>query len=233
MKSITTLLCSIPFLVLTTACSNSNARTSDEPGASAKTAMGDIDRSFVEQAAASGNSEVEQGRLASTQATNEAVRQYGNHLQQDHTAANNELATIAQRHDVPMTSSAAPDRRGSVGAKDDATTTTKMGSSPQGTANPTGTHGAAGTMDTTGQALDRERAGMMQPWMQASGDAFDRGFITAQVKAHQDAIALFTQQVSTGGNEELKAFASKQLPALREHLRQAEELQKTLCPSGC
>jgi putative membrane protein len=238
MKAITTLLAAIPILLLTTACDNSNARTNDEAAgssagaSSATTAISDIDRSFVQQAAASGTAEVEQGRLASSLASSDAVRQYANHLEQEHSAANNELAAIAQRHNIDLNMQMAADRGGSVGAKDDATTATKTGASPRGTANPTGTSGAAGTIDTTGQALDRQRAGMTEPWMQEKGDAFDRGFVAAQIRAHQDAIALFEQQASTGGNPELKAFASKQLPALREHLRQAEELQRKLSPTG-
>ena len=231
MKPTTTLLVALPFLLLTIACDNSRARGNDEAGST--TTMGDVDRSFARQAAASGSAEVEHGRIASAQAANAAVRQYANHLQQEHGAANQELAAIAERHDLPLTAEPAPDRRGGVGAKNDATTTTKTGVAAGGSANPTGTHGAAGTIETTGQALDRQRAGMPEPWMQATGDAFDRAFIAAQIKAHHDAIALFNQQVDMGRNDDLKAFASKHLPALREHLRQAEELHKTLCPDGC
>jgi putative membrane protein len=243
MKSITTLLVALPILLLTAACDNSNARTNDEAagspatstpagGSAAGTAISDVDRSFVQQAAASGMSEVEQGRMASSKASNDAVRQYGNRLEQEHSAANNELMAIAQRHNIEMNTQMTADRGGSVGARDDATTATKTGASPRGTANPTGTTGAAGTIDTTGQALDRQRAGMTEPWMQATGEEFDRGFVTAQIRAHQDAISLFEQQASNGGNAELKAFASKQLPALREHLRQAEELQRKLSTTG-
>jgi putative membrane protein len=67
-----------------------------------------------------------------------------------------------------------------------------------------------------------------EPWMSATGAAFDRGFVEAQVKAHQEAIALFEKQANGGSDADLKAFAQKQLPGLRGHLKQAQDLQGKL-----
>ena len=66
------------------------------------------------------------------------------------------------------------------------------------------------------------------PWMSQSGAAFDKGFIDAQVKAHEDAVTLFENESKNGSDKELKAFAAKQLPGLRAHLKQAQDLQKKL-----
>ena len=67
-----------------------------------------------------------------------------------------------------------------------------------------------------------------QPWMNQSGASFDKGFIDAQVKSHEDAISLFEKESQSGSDREIKAFASKQLPGLRAHLKQAQDLQKKL-----
>jgi len=58
-----------------------------------------------------------------------------------------------------------------------------------------------------------------------SGAAFDRAYVSAMVTDHQKAIAEFTK-TGKGADADIKAFAARTLPALREHLRHAQELQK-------
>ena len=65
-------------------------------------------------------------------------------------------------------------------------------------------------------------------WTTETGAAFDRGFVEAQVKAHEEAVALFEKESTSGHDAELKGFATKQLPGLRTHLKQAQDLQKKL-----
>jgi len=57
-----------------------------------------------------------------------------------------------------------------------------------------------------------------------SGPAFDREFMTAMVKDHQEAVGLFERQSKEGKDEDLKGWAEKTLPTLREHLKMAEDL---------
>lgn len=80
---------------------------------------------------------------------------------------------------------------------------------------------------STADAKDQQT----EAWMSATGAAFDRGFIESQVKAHQGAISLFEQQAKNGTDTDLKAFAQKQLPGLRNHLKQAQDLQAKLATS--
>jgi putative membrane protein len=47
--------------------------------------------------------------------------------------------------------------------------------------------------------------------------AFDRQYIKDQVAAHAEAIALFNAEVKHGKNADLRAWAKKTLPTLREH----------------
>ncbi|HUQ87024.1 MAG TPA: DUF4142 domain-containing protein [Vicinamibacterales bacterium] len=219
----------VAVLSISTGCTNSRASDADSKRPSADGSVSTADQSFVENAVASGKLEVEHGKMAEAQTTNAALKQYAARLVSEHTAANEELAAMIERRHILINERPRPqERRGGVGAPNDATTTTKTDQPARGNPSPTGTSGAMGTVETTGQALDRERAGMTEPWMQATGAAFDEGFTAAQVKAHQDAIALFDQQTKIGSDSELKAFAAKQLPQLRDHLREAQELQRTL-----
>jgi putative membrane protein len=58
-----------------------------------------------------------------------------------------------------------------------------------------------------------------------SGAAFNRAWADQMVMDHQAAIDLFTTQSTSGADAEWRAFAAKQLPALRAHLKQAQSLQ--------
>jgi len=216
-------------LFISTGCDNSKA---DNTGSAPREEVADIevsrvDRTFVESAVASGRLEIEHAKLAEARSANAAVKEYASGLLVAHVAADQELLSIMQRKHISLTDDRSRDAgRGSIGARDDATTATKTGGRPTASPNDTGTTGASGTVVTTGEAIDRERAGMTYPWVQATGAAFDEGFLSTQVTAHQDAIALFVQQSNTGSEPELKAFAAKHLPALRAHLQQAQELQR-------
>jgi|GEM_PF-1339970 putative membrane protein len=51
-------------------------------------------------------------------------------------------------------------------------------------------------------------------------------YFSAEVRAHQQAIALFSREASSGSNTKLQAFAKKTLPVLKEHLRLAQTYLK-------
>jgi putative membrane protein len=59
-----------------------------------------------------------------------------------------------------------------------------------------------------------------------NGKDFDASYDQTQVKAHQDAVALFDAYAKNGGNAELKGWAFRTLPHLREHLSMAEKKLK-------
>lgn len=62
-------------------------------------------------------------------------------------------------------------------------------------------------------------------------DSFDAAYANNQVKAHEEAIALFKKEANTvtddkvTGAVELKGFAQKMLPGLEKHLDMAKKLQ--------
>ena len=198
------------------ACSNSNARgAGTTPVSGGGDTVSRSDQAFAENAVVSGRREVEHATLAAGRAISAAVKQYTAHLV-NHTAANDELMSIIARKQITITGeSQLRDRRGSIQARNDSTTLTKRGGPPTGSPSATGTTGASGGVATTGEAMDRERAGTTYPWMQQEGGAFDDGFLASEITYHEDAIALFHQQTSIGGDPELKAFADNATRASR------------------
>jgi len=59
-----------------------------------------------------------------------------------------------------------------------------------------------------------------------SGDEFDKEFIKTAVKDHKKDIKEFEKATKDLKDPEVKAWATKTLPVLKEHLAQAEKLQK-------
>lgn len=188
------------------------------------------DTEFVQKAAAAGKKEVAQGTMAASKASNKQVKQYAQTLVKDHTAANQQLTAIARRKNITIPDQPGNDGRAG-GTADTRTSATKAGGKPSATGSTTGTTGASGGVMTTGERNRQSTPEQTEPWMSQKGIAFDRGFIEAQVKAHQEAIELFDQEAKNGSDAELKAFAQKQLPGLRNHLKQAQDLQAKLSTS--
>jgi len=58
------------------------------------------------------------------------------------------------------------------------------------------------------------------------GTEFDRAFAKDMVSDHQQAISKFEAESKNGQNPEIKAWAQKWLPTLREHLQLAEAAEK-------
>jgi putative membrane protein len=56
------------------------------------------------------------------------------------------------------------------------------------------------------------------------GAAFDRAYIKDMVQDHKQDVALFESVANRGKDADVRAFAMKTLPTLREHLEQAEKL---------
>ena len=57
-----------------------------------------------------------------------------------------------------------------------------------------------------------------------SGDAFDRAYMAEMVRDHDQAVQLFQRASKSGSDAEIKAFAEKHLPHLREHQKMARDL---------
>ena len=70
-------------------------------------------------------------------------------------------------------------------------------------------------------ALDSEYQKMLDDLKAKNGRTSDQGYDQIQVKAHRDAVAY----AKAGDNAELKDWAGKTLPHLKEHLSMAEKLK--------
>jgi len=74
--------------------------------------------------------------------------------------------------------------------------------------------------------LDAEHQKKLDDLKKLSGRDLDRQYDQMQLQAHQEAVDLFTRYSRSGDNDELKAWASKTLPRLREHLAMAQRLDQ-------
>jgi putative membrane protein len=59
-----------------------------------------------------------------------------------------------------------------------------------------------------------------------AGNDFDEDYIKMMIRDHKKTIKLFEDEAEDGKDADLKAFASKTLPTLREHLAQVESLKE-------
>jgi putative membrane protein len=59
---------------------------------------------------------------------------------------------------------------------------------------------------------------------QVRGKSFDDQYMGAQLKAHQEAVALFKSYSAQGKSAPLKDFAQKTLPTLEHHLQMAQDV---------
>jgi putative membrane protein len=74
-------------------------------------------------------------------------------------------------------------------------------------------------------AMDSDHQGMLDQLKAKSGRDFDQSYDQIQVKAHQDAVALFEAYAKGGDDAELKRWAAKTLPHLKQHLTMAQKLK--------
>jgi putative membrane protein len=81
-------------------------------------------------------------------------------------------------------------------------------------------------MPTVDPVLDARRAAMMRKLQAApAGAKFDRAYIDAQAKAHNQAVPMFRRYSRFGDNPELKQFAASNLPDLQENQKLIKNLR--------
>jgi putative membrane protein len=67
-----------------------------------------------------------------------------------------------------------------------------------------------------------EQQALIEKLSKETGEAFDKDYIHAMVKAHMGDRALFTEEVAGAKNPDLKQFAQDTLPVIKEHLSMIE-----------
>ena len=139
------------------------------------------DSSFLKDAAQGGLMEVRLGELAQSNASSQAVKDFGRRMVTDHGKMGDDVKNVAARQNVNLP-------------------------------------GDISMMEkVTYERLSHK-----------TGVDFDKAYIEDMVKDHKADIAAFEKEVNSGSDPEAKAMAEKALPAIREHLRMAEEIAAQL-----
>jgi putative membrane protein len=60
----------------------------------------------------------------------------------------------------------------------------------------------------------------------ATAQEFDQLYVQGQVKAHEEAVKLFERESRDGQDNDLKSWATKTVPTLRDHLQLAKEASR-------
>src|SRR5207249_5592683 len=69
--------------------------------------------------------------------------------------------------------------------------------------------------------VDKKHMAAIDKMSKLSGAAFDKAFMTGMHKDHMKAVSAFEKEASKGQDADIKAFAAKTLPTLKEHLQMA------------
>ena len=74
-------------------------------------------------------------------------------------------------------------------------------------------------------ALDATHQALLDDLRKKDGPAFDQAYVDAQLKGHEETVAMFEAYAATSDNPRIKQFASDLLPTLRMHLENVKKLQ--------
>src|SRR5215218_7845046 len=179
-------------------------------GAAVKTQTGQAsqlnssDEKFITEACRGGKNEVKMSKLAVDRAQNQQVKQFAQRMVDDHGKAGEELKTLASSKGVTL-----PD-------KDEITSTTGETDRTQVREKTDGAHN------------DKDMADFKREWQKlesATGAEFDRQYVGMSVKCHEKSVKEFEKASKSAEDSEVKSFAAKTLPTLREHLTQVRSLQ--------
>ena len=127
-------------------------------------------KGFAVKAGESGLYEVKLAQLAQQKASSNEVKELAKQLEQQHTAANNELAALAKQKNITL---------------------------------PTQLSGECDEAYQAFQKLD--------------GPAFDSAYLMCNIMNHLGGIMTFQNEARNGTDPDIKAWAAKTLPVLRQH----------------
>src|SRR5262245_53716348 len=76
--------------------------------------------------------------------------------------------------------------------------------------------------------FERDKRDIYTNLMKLKGDDFDRAYMKQMVEDHEGAVKLFEHETRIAADANLKKFAEETLPTLRDHLKQAKEINEGL-----
>ena len=80
--------------------------------------------------------------------------------------------------------------------------------------------------------LDPKDKALKDRLSKLSGPAFDRAYMNAMLQDHRKDVSEFRMESTKGNDNDVKAFASKTLPTLEDHLKLAQQTEKAVGTSG-
>ena len=181
-------------------------------------------QSFVWAAATTDMKEIHMGELALQKSDNADVKSFAKRIVADHKKACKKLRAIADKEGLnfPDTNSMAWDANGrwqtnsTSESQHPAVEHQDMDSPP---------HLAYLMVSNANGTVNGQWPQHEINWDALSGAEFDRAFANHMVMGHEKAIRKFENASANLQDADLKKYADKTLPTLRDHLRRAQELQ--------
>ncbi|HEY1911252.1 MAG TPA: DUF4142 domain-containing protein [Vicinamibacterales bacterium] len=78
------------------------------------------------------------------------------------------------------------------------------------------------------EQVDPKARALKERLMTLQGAAFDRAYMDAMVKDHEEDVQAFQTEAQTGTDPEVKRWANSALPTLQEHLRLARDAERAV-----
>jgi putative membrane protein len=79
---------------------------------------------------------------------------------------------------------------------------------------------------TVPKGIDAKHDKLIAPFEKLKGKTFDHRYAQTMVKGHEEAIAAYKKEASSGQNADIKAYAEQALPTLEKHLKTAQDAEK-------
>jgi len=184
--------------------SSTGSRDTDHNKSGSMKSTGQLSKSdseFVKKAARGGQMEVELAQQALSKASNPEVKSFAQRLIADHSKANDELKQIASGKGMML---------------------------DNGMHHSTG-QSATDSATSSGQTAAQsgsDHSAMQNKLMNLSGDQFDKAYMKDMVADHQKDVAEFEKASKNASDMDIRSFAEKTLPTLREHLQMAQTISK-------
>jgi putative membrane protein len=189
------------------------------------------DRKFVMEAAHGGMMEVHLGHMAVDKATNADVKQFGQRMIDDHSRANSQLMALASQKGITLPASSDSAMMTQSDTSSSTSSTTAQSTDQQSSTDTSASGQRHARVDAdTGMNMDDQKD--MNKLAGLSGDAFDREYINMMVKDHEKDVKEFEKASTQAKDPDVRAFAAKTLPTLREHLQQVRDIQNRMKASG-
>lgn len=154
------------------------------------------DQSFVQEAIKANDQEIDEAQAQLKSTNDPSIRMFAQRMIKDHTAANAQIAAVAKNFNMQYPSSHVVNDQGG-GAQNQMNGPQSPGSPPP-----------AATQPNTAAATSA------------------REYMQKEVQDHQQAIALFENEVKNG-SPQFKTLAGTMLPELRAHLAMAQQYTNT------